>query len=196
MFSVDFFLDCAFQTIALLALTKARGFPWERILGSCRSCELGEPLQRLSLRKVPLCCSKTLSLNPSAAAALLLQHVNCSSKQPTFTPSCLVAFSQSCRKRIGGRNTTIPSSTQWIDRQFVWRSIVSVTDTSVTHNQCAYWWTVAKSWKFPLETDAVAYIWEEIKAWQWCHIFCFFAHCFRQFRGLESQEMNFFLKIY
>ena len=26
--------------------------------------------------------------------------------------------------------------------------------------------------------------------------FCFFGHCFRQFRGLESQEMKYFLKIY
>ena len=24
------------------------------------------------------------------------------------------------------------------------------------------------------------------RAWKWCHIFVFFGHCFRQFRGLES----------
>ena len=43
----------------------------------------------------------------------------------------------------------------------------------------------------------ILYIWEEIfwpyKAWKWCHIFCFFGHCFFffQFRGLESQEMKY-----
>ena len=43
-------------------------------------------------------------------------------------------------------------------------------------------------------------IWEEIcwpyRAWKWCHIFSFFGHCFRQFRGLKSQEMKYFLKMY
>ena len=34
------------------------------------------------------------------------------------------------------------------------------------------------------------------RAWKWCHICSLFGHCFRQFRGLESQEMKYFLKIY
>ena len=34
------------------------------------------------------------------------------------------------------------------------------------------------------------------RAWKLCHIFSLFGHCFRQFRGLESQEMKYFLKIY
>ena len=34
------------------------------------------------------------------------------------------------------------------------------------------------------------------KAWKWCNIFRTFGRPFRQFRGLESREMKYFLKIY
>ena len=55
-----------------------------------------------------------------------------------------------------------------------------------------------QSWRQEGPLYLFTLIWEEIcwpyRAWKWCQFF--FGHWFRQFRGLESQEMKYFLKIY
>ena len=59
-------------------------------------------------------------------------------------------------------------------------------------------WLIPKLGSHCSKTDSS--IWVKFlrahKAWKWCHIFRIFGRPFRQFRGLESQEMKYILKIY
>ena len=127
-------------------MTRARGFPRsrrKRIPGwCCRCCEGGgEPSRGFLSGKFR-----------SAASSLSLSSVCCCSSLP-IAATRIFRFSPPlcCRKRKGGSTTSRPSSTQLIDRQFVWLSIVGMTDRSVTH----YWWQKVVTIRYKLTQQPI-----------------------------------------
>ena len=84
--------------------------------------------------------------------------------------------------------------------------IMTMVMRSVGRGEMTTWWGLSSVlwgwwlWQEGGNDIVTIFIWKEIcwpyRAWKWCQFFSLFGHCFRQFRGLESQEMKYFLKVY